>query len=112
MMRIKAELENPTTCLRPLRPPTFLWRKTQKAKIPMLTGTKNALVRQPKPRINPIKRKYLMDTPRCIIRKQTIHVNAIKRTQTESFPRRATSENHPGKKTGHNPHPIAAQFHN
>ena len=74
-------------------------------------GTKNALVRQPKPRINPIKRKYFTDTPRRIILRQTIHVNAIKRVQTESFPRRAVSENHPGKITGHNPHPIAAQFH-
>ena len=110
-MRIKVKLENPTACLRPLLPPIFLWRKIQKAKTPILMGTKNALVRQPKPRMNPIKRKYFTDTPRRIILRQIIHVNAINRAQTESFPRRAVSENHPGKKTGHNPHPIAAQFH-
>ena len=97
---------------KPILPRSFHSRNSQKLKIPTVMGIKITLVKQPKLSENPNNKKCLKDTSSSlIIFMETNQPKDNNNQQLESYPLRAIAENHAGKKTGHNPAPMAAQFH-
>ena len=97
---------------KPIVPRSFHSRNRKKLKTPTVIGIKITLVRQPKLSKNPNSKKFLKGISSSLV--IFIEQNQIKdnnKQQMESLPMRAISENHAGKKTGHNPAPMAAQFH-
>ena len=96
---------------KPILPRSFHSRNSQKLKTPKVMGIKITLVKQPKLSKNPNNKKCFKDISRAVIFMETNQTRDNNKQQMESLPIRAISENHAGKKTGHNPAPMAAQFH-
>ena len=94
----------------PIRPRSFHSRNSQKLKTPTVMGIKITLVRQPKPSKDPNNKKYLKDISRLVIFMEINQIRDNNKQQRESLPMRAISENHAGKKIGHNPAPRDAQL--
>ena len=96
---------------KPILPRSFHSRNSQKLKTPKVMGIKITLVKQPKLSKNPNNKKCFKDTSRVVIFMETNQTRDNNKQQMESLPIRAISENHAGKRIGHNTTAMAAQFH-
>ena len=104
------KLQNDIVFKKPIAPRSFHSRNSQKLKTPTVMGKKIILVKQPKPSKNPNNKKCFKDIPRLVIFMETNQIKDNNKQQMESLPMRAISENHAGKKIGHNPAPMDAQL--